>query len=228
MRFFNTAGPNQAEIHYTLPPLSRWDLQEVLQLIQQRKYFILHAPRQTGKTTCLLELMRHLNTSGEYKALYVNVEGAQAARENIERAIRAILSRMSECENMYWKTQNLEQRREEILLRGIDDSLTGALATLSRNSTKPVVILIDEIDSLVGDTLISVLRQIRAGYADRPQNFPQSIILCGVRDVRDYRIHSSGKEIVTGGSAFNIKAESLRLGNFSQEEIFQLYNQHTQ
>ncbi|MCX7999225.1 MAG: ATP-binding protein, partial [Leptospiraceae bacterium] len=222
------AGPNQVEIHYTLPPLSRWDLQEVLQLIQQRKYFVLHAPHQTGKTTCLLELMHHLNTSGEYKALYVNFEPAQAARENVSTAMKIIYNRFATSESNYWKTNELDRRRLDFFEKNLDDLLSEILSYLSRNSTKPVVILIDEIDSLVGDTLISVLRQIRAGYADRPQNFPQSIILCGVRDIRDYRIHSSGKEIVTGGSAFNIKAKSLRLGNFSQEEIFQLYNQHTQ
>lgn len=88
--------------------------------------------------------------------------------------------------------------------------------------------IIDEIDSLVGDTLISVLRQIRSGYPRRPKQFPQSIILCGVRDVRDYRIHSSqNKEIITGGSAFNIKAKSLRLGDFTPEESDALLDQHT-
>ena len=83
------------------------------------------------------------------------------------------------------------------------------------------------MDTLVGDTLIALLRQIRSGYAERPKGFPQSIILCGVRDVRDYRIHTSEQEIVTGGSAFNIKAESLRLGNFTSDEVDALYAQHT-
>jgi hypothetical protein len=72
------------------------------------------------------------------------------------------------------------------------------------------------------------LRQLRSGYPDRPAAFPQCIILCGLRDVRDYRIHSSAeKAIITGGSAFNIKAKSLRLGDFSREEMEQLYTQHT-
>ena len=54
------------------------------------------------------------------------------------------------------------------------------------------------------------------------------MILCGVRDVRDYRIHSAAtKEIITGGSAFNIKAESLRLGNFTAEDMAALYAEHT-
>lgn len=72
-----------------------------------------------------------------------------------------------------------------------------------------------------------LLRQIRAGYDQRPSHFPQTIILCGVRDVRDYRIVLSNQDIITGGSAFNIKAASLRLGNFSKEEIHDLYMQHT-
>ncbi|MEN9374129.1 MAG: hypothetical protein RIR79_1681, partial [Pseudomonadota bacterium] len=79
-----------------------------------------------------------------------------------------------------------------------------------------------------GDTLISLLRQIRAGYAQRPLYFPQTVILCGVRDVRDYRIHTSHHEIITGGSAFNIKAESLLLGNFNKEETIELWKQHSE
>ena len=78
--------------------------------------------------------------------------------------------------------------------------------------------LIDEIDSLVGDTLISVLRQLRAGYARRARHFPQSVILCGVRDVRDYRIHSaSEKTIITGGSAWDIQSGIAAAGGFLKE-----------
>ncbi|MCS7040511.1 MAG: hypothetical protein NZP34_12965, partial [Caldilineales bacterium] len=74
-----------------------------------------------------------------------------------------------------------------------------------------------------------VLRQLRAGYDKRPHAFPSSIVLCGVRDVRDYRIHSSRtQEIITGGSAFNIKADSLRLGDLSQPEVERLLRQHTE
>ncbi len=52
MRFFNTAGPVDAVRHYTLPPLSRIDLDDVLQLIEQQKYFVLHAPRVVVHTPC--------------------------------------------------------------------------------------------------------------------------------------------------------------------------------
>ena len=54
------------------------------------------------------------------------------------------------------------------------------------------------------------------------------MILCGVRDILDYRIHTSEGEIITGGSCFNVKAESLRLGDFSMSDIRELYFQHTE
>ena len=229
MKFFNTAGPNQPDIHYTLDPLSRWNLDEILTLIDARKYFILHAPRQTGKTSCMLALMKYLNLGGKYEALYINIEAAQAAREEVHRGIQAVMSAFSRHYHNAFKNNTIEDNWKEILDKsGAEESLAKLFTFWTTHSTKPTVLFIDEIDALIGDTLISVLRQIRSGYADRPEAFPQSIILCGVRDVRDYRIHSSRtKEIITGGSAFNIKAESLRLGNFSKEEIHNLYLEHT-
>lgn len=111
---------------------------------------------------------------------------------------------------------------------GGDVALSESLTRWAQESAKPLVLLIDEIDALVGDTLISALRQLRAGYAKRPARFPVSVVLCGVRDVRDYRIHSSREQgIITGGSAFNIKAESLRMGDFNRQEVERLYQQHT-
>ncbi len=97
----------------------------------------------------------------------------------------------------------------------------------SQTSSKPTVLLLDEVDALIGDTLISLLRQIRAGYAGRPEAFPHALILCGVRDIKDYRIHTKDHEIITGGSAFNIKAKSIKMGNFSYEECQELLLQHT-
>jgi hypothetical protein len=101
------------------------------------------------------------------------------------------------------------------------------LTLWSRAAPRPIVLLLDEVDAVVGDTLISLLRQLRAGYATRPRAFPHSVILCGVRDVRDYRIQSAGGEVITGGSAFNVKAKSLRLGDFGEDEVRELLLQHT-
>ena len=111
---------------------------------------------------------------------------------------------------------------------GPASALTEVLVRWSATDSKPLVLPIDEIDSWIGDSLISVLRQLRSGYDLRPARFPQSVILCGVRDVRDYRIYSSAdKAFVTGGNALNIKAKSLRLGDFTEAEVRALLAQHT-
>ncbi len=229
-RFFNTAGPIKEDKHYFIPPLTRFNLEETLSLINQEKYFVLHAPRQTGKTSLLRTLMTYLNREGKYTCLHINVETAQAARENVKEGMRSILDTLAERAMDYLDDPFLKERWRTILEEsGEYNALKNALKAWSKNNKRPIVLLIDEIDSLVGDTLISVLRQLRSGYESRPALFPQSIILCGVRDVRDYRIYSdTEKTVITGGSAFNIKAKSLRMGNFNIDEIKTLYRQHTE
>lgn len=228
-RYFNTAGPNQPDISYTLDPLKRIDLEGLLPLIQERRYFVLHAPRQTGKTSCLLALMHHLNAGGQYRALYANIEPGQAARENLERAMPAIVQSIGGNAEVWLNESATENLALEVSKNSAPDSMLQTfLRRWCETSDKPSVLFLDEIDALIGDTLLSVLRQLRAGYTNRPQAFPQSIILCGVRDVKDYRIHSTRENaIITGGSAFNVKAKSIRLGDFSQTDIAELYAQHT-
>ena len=225
-RFFNTAGPQTPDA-YTIDPLTRFDLDDVLTLIRQSRYFVMHAPRQTGKTSCMLALRDYLNAHGEYIAVYANIEGGQAARNNVENAVGAACDALAERFRTILKSPIPLQIRESTRNLKPDNMLATFLQRMSEAVDKPVVLIIDEIDALVGDSLVSILRQIRSGYDVRPQSFPQSIILCGMRDVRDYRIVLSNQDIVTGGSAFNIKAKSLRLGNFTREEIRELYMQHT-
>ena len=225
-RFFNTAGP-QTPDSYTIDPLSRFDLEDILLMIRQKRYFVLHAPRQTGKTTCMLALRDYLNQEGDYIAVYANVEGGQASRNDAQSVVKSTVDTLAVQFRSVMKSDLPLQIRDEVQQEGKDSMLATYLHYLSERLPKPIVLIIDEIDALVGDSLVAVLRQIRSGYVDRPTAFPQSIILCGVRDVRDYRIVLSNQDIITGGSAFNIKAKSLRLDNFSKEEIHELYMQHT-
>ena len=230
MRFFNTTGPVRADKHYCIPPLSRLDLDEVLGFVRDEKYFVLHAPRQTGKTSALLALRDLLNRSGDYRCVYANFEGGQAMREDLGAAMRTVLFELEMSARSTLGDESLAGLWPGILERaGPGGALQGVLARWSEADPKPLVLLIDEVDALVGDMLLSVLRQLRAGHVWRPEGFPQSVVLCGVRDVRDYRIHSgSGNEVIAGGSAFNIKAESLRLGDFSEGEVRELLAQHTE
>ena len=231
MRFFNTEGPVVAERHYCVPPLQRLNLGEILELLRDMRYFVLHAPRQTGKTSALLALRDLLNSRPErdFRCVYINVEAAQALREDLPAAMRTIIGELSD-RALLAGDGFLDPVWPELLARfGPGQALSAALTRWAMADPRPLVLLIDEIDSLVGDTLISVLRQLRAGYDRRPSGFPQSVVLCGVRDVRDYRIRSGSENtMVTGGSAFNVKAESLRLGDFTEAEVRALLSQHTE
>ncbi len=229
MRFFTTEGPVNCADHYCLPPLSRLDMDDIRSLIAQKKYFLLHAPRQTGKTTCLLALAELLNREGDYHCVYANVEPAQALREDVAQAMALIVSATAR-----WADLQLHDPRIQTLARQVladtphTDAFGSFLARWAQLSDKPLVLLLDEVDSLIGDTLIALLRQLRAGYPTRPDAFPQTVVLCGVRDIQDYRIHaSSEKAPITGGSAFNIKAKSLRLGDFIRDEVETLLSEHT-
>ncbi len=230
MRFFNTTGPVNPADHYCLSPLQRLELEEILLLIEQKKYFVLHAPRQTGKTSALLALMEHLNAGSTYRCVYVNVEVGQAAREDVSAAMQAVLARLGAMAARILKDSFVKEVWRDVLAENGPFTAFGeTLSAWSEQDPKPLVVLIDEIDTLVGDTLIAVLRQLREGYVWRPAHFPQSVVLCGVRDVRDYRIRSGSENaVVAGGSAFNVKAESLRLGDFSRDHVAALYRQHAQ
>ena len=230
MRFFNVAGPVRPGKHYTIPPLDRVDVDELLTLIQAEHYFVLHAPRQTGKTSALIALRDLLNSGevGSFRCVDVNVEVGQVARDDTERGLRAILGSLAENAQELGDDYPAGVWLDVLADMGPESALNVLLARWCRADPTPLVLLVDEIDSLVGDTLLSVLRQLRAGYQKRPDAFPQSVVLCGVRDIRDYRIRSSTGEVIAGGSPFNVAAKSLRMGDFSEAETRALMAQHTE
>ncbi len=231
MKKFCIAGPVDPEIHYSLP--LRLEKEKIITLIDREFYFIMRAPRQSGKTTAISCLVDILNREGTYKALYVNVESAQASRGRYLEGIMLIVSCLKAAIQLTFGPDDpalkFFEGKKLVASEATGDELQNFLTFWAEHSEKPIFLCIDEIDALVGDTLISVLRQLRTGYKARPLHFPQSVCLVGVRDVRDYRIWSDeNQQYVVGGSAFNIKAESLTLEPFSEKEVRVLYAQHTQ
>ena len=230
MRFFNTEGPVRLDEHYAIQPLERVDIDELLGLIRAKRYFVLHAPRQTGKTSALIALRDLLNSgaAGNFRCVDVNVEVGQVARDDTARGIRAILGSLADSALLLGDDYPTGVWLDVLADMGPENALKGLLTRWCMANPTPLVLLVDEIDSLVGDTLLSVLRQLRAGYQQRPGGFPQSIVLCGVRDIRDYRIRSSTGEVIAGGSPFNVAAKSLRMRDFTEAETRALMAQHTE
>ena len=223
MRFFNTAGACNPTDHYMLAPEGR--LPELDELIARKSYFVVHAPRQTGKTTSMKALAKRLTAEGTYAGLYLSCERARAFPEDIAAAERSIWTALEDAA-LYALPEPL---RPPPVSAPAGSLLNRGLAQWAQHCAKPLVLVFDEIDAVEGVSLKSVLSQLRDGYLSRDAApFPHSLILCGVRDVRDYKVASGGGLPQLGSSSpFNIKMESLRLGNFSEAEVRQLYAQHT-
>jgi hypothetical protein len=225
LRRFNTAGPCDPADHYMVPPESR--LPGLRRLIDEKSYFVAHAPRQAGKTTLFRSLAGDLNREGRFIALIASCEVAQAAGGDVERGIAALLEAIRQAALEQRLPLRARPPRPDTRVPA-EVRLQDLLARWARRCPLPIVLFLDEIDSLLGGVLISVLRQLRTGYAGRPGSFPWCVALIGLRDVRDYRLEVRPDEETLGTSSpFNIKVESLTVPDFSAAEVAALYGQHT-
>lgn len=224
MRFFNTAGPCDLKYHYMLPAAER--LPDVPMLVERGSYFVVHAPRQTGKTTTLRALAKRISDEGTYAALHFSCEAGRSAADDHVAGQRAVL-------------RAIRQRARDHLPDALqppepwpdyDDAhlLADGLRAWARACPRPLVLFFDEIDALSGDSLLGVLGQLRDRFTERPENAPWSVALCGLRDVREYKVASGGDASrLSTSSPFNINVKSLRLVEFTAAQVAELYGQHT-
>jgi len=230
VRFFNTVGSINPENHYFIP--HRLDWEQLEDFIEKEYYFILHAPRQSGKTTAIQEFGDHLNRQGTYKALYVSTEMAHTAVNDIKKSALALLQEIKGKIAQQFPGETATLEMVDTLSHGAisyETLLNQFLTWWTDHSDKPLILFFDEFDGLIGDSLISVLKQLRSGYSTRPKHFPQTVCLIGVRDLRDYKVKTkTQEELGVLYSPFNIKASSERLRDFTQEQVRMLYLQHTE
>jgi hypothetical protein len=218
-RWFNTAGPCQPEMHYMLPSMPR--LPQLETLIDRAGYFVLHAPRQVGKTTAMLTIAQELTAQGKYTAVMASVEVGATFSDNPLAAQKEIL-RAWDDGIRFWLPPELQPPPWMHC-----ETIGQAISLWCRHSPRPIILFIDEIDALQDEALVTVLRQLRDGYPRRPKGFPHSLALVGLRDVRDYKVAAGGQNRLGTSSPFNIKVESFTLANFSVTDVASLYGQHT-
>lgn len=223
MRRFNIAGPCRPAYDYMIPPDRR--MPEAIELVDKQAYFAVHAPRQTGKTTTMRALAQRLTAAGRYAALYFTCEQARAFPEDVGTAERLVVTSIQMAAAIDLPEDLRPPAHVPAAPGGI---LQLYLTEWAHACSRPLVLVFDEIDALGGSSLIAILSQLRAGFPTRPADFPWSVILCGMRDVRDYKTASGGGPLRLGSaSPFNVKEASLRIGNFEEAELRELYAQHT-
>jgi len=221
---FNVAGPCVPGKHYMLDPL-RGIGDDLTDLINQEQYFVIHAARQSGKTTLLKQLTRDINATGEYHAVYCNLDILQGWTE-AEKGIPVVVERL----RFAFRDAGLQSGFAEGC-GGIGEAnvLREALSAYCRALDKPLVIFFDEADCMSDNTLIMFLRQFRDGYINRDDvPFVHSVALVGMRNIRDYKAKIRPDSATLGSaSPFNIVKEAISLRNFTVAEIAELYAQHT-
>jgi len=212
-------------MHYMLPPEARLGSSDLQRLIDEELYWVLHAPRQTGKTSFLMSWMRTLNASGQVVACYVSVERCQGM-EDVGLSMPAICTAIRQYAGDFGVPVPPPPQTAE----DPGSVLTSVVKHWSELcAPKPLVVLFDEVDTLSGATLISFLRQLRGGFASRGVGrFPTSVALVGMRDLKDYLVHTKDGVAVNPGSPFNIKEQSHTLRNFNESEVRALLSQHTE
>jgi hypothetical protein len=205
-----------------LPPEDRLVGAQLHRYIKDKLYWVLHAPRQTGKTTFLKSWMREINAGDEAIACYVSVEDCQGVRDP-GKAMRTIYRDISDFARMgRVPVPHSEEEDPEGLLRVTLVNWAELVAP------KPLIVLFDEVDVLEGEPLIGFLRQLRGGFASRGAGFfPISIALVGMRDLKDYITAVKGGIAPNPGSPFNVKEDSASLSNFRKEDIVKLFAQRT-
>ena len=211
MRYFNTSGPCVPGRDYMLPPEPR--LPDALELIMLGRFFVVHAPRQTGKTTTLAALARDLNEGGQYAAVLFSCGRVREIGDDVGAAEDLILHEIAEATQEF----AVELRPPSPWPDApTGDRLRRGLAAWAERSPLPLVLFFDDVDALRGNSLISLLAQLRVGHNARPSPFPASVVLCGLRSM-----HADTADF------FNVSAALMRISDFTRDQVAELYAQHT-
>jgi hypothetical protein len=224
---FNTSGPCVAGEHYMLPPERR--LAGAMELIDEGRYFTLHAGRQTGKTTSARWLVRHYNAASRVRAMWVDLQTAREIPEPA-KAFESVLDELDMSVSSTLPELGPPPERAAVASNP-RTAILKYLQELAARSALPLVLFFDEADGLVGEAMVSFLTQLRRGYVDRDRvAFPHSVALIGMRQVRDYVLTQEERRAVTWlgtTSPFNITAEAQTLTAFAAAEVVELLAQHT-
>ena len=196
MRIFNTSGPNIQEEHYTIERTNLID--KGLQLVENKRYFTIWAPRQTGKSTYFRQLAEKLNEQN-YNTVYFSVEGFSDF--SVADTFDTFCRELKEQQNIDWKIETFKHFEHQI--------------TNCRD--KKIVIIIDEIESLNPNIFGQFLHTIRNLYHTRHRHCLKSVILVGVSNIVGV--------VNDNASPFNI-TDNLNVPYFTDKEVFELLEQH--
>jgi hypothetical protein len=208
MRHFSSYGPVDCQDNFCIQRLALI-AQGVEQLIGRPEkgghYFTIWAPRQTGKTWLMRQLEQAISQQypEEFTILSFSLGGLRGMEEKTNfplaygRLLKTELPSHPEINN--WDDfRQLFSKNEGLWNR-------------------PLILLIDEVDTIPLALIDLMIAQFRELYLNRKNNWLHGLALVGVRAVLGIESQR--------GSPFNIQ-KSLKVPNLTPEEVKELYRQY--
>lgn len=152
MRRFNSYGPINNNIHYYAPREAMIEktydnlIGEVPE--QGGHYFTVWAPRQTGKTWLMQQILLRFKKDPRFQVLKINLEILKD-RENISDIINILAKHIGEGINKNFSVIDTQDKFQEIFRKGFLD--------------KPLILILDEFDAITEkgiNAVVSVFRNI--------------------------------------------------------------------
>lgn len=226
-KVFNTTAVCIPKEHYMVNLDER--LKKIKVFVDAGKYFTINRARQYGKTTTLRALYLYLQ--GEYYVVSMDFQtfgSAEFQTETIFSRSFANSFLRSLKRNPVNKTEQLNEAMAQLEKSVASQNDFFALKALFEQlgdicavSDKPIVLMIDEVDSASNNQVfLDFLAQLRAQYMER-DIYPtfRSVILAGVYDVKNLRGKIRPEDEHRYNSPWNIAADFDISMSFSKNEI---------
>ena len=234
MKKFNTTAVCIPDEHYMVDLSER--VQEIKKLVNDGKYFTINRPRQYGKTTTINELYRVLVMENVVISLdFQSIEnGSFKDGGEFSRAFARIVLDAEEFDGLSIP-ETIIRGFKELVEKPSDqvkmDDLFRVFRMWFREEKKPIVLIIDEVDSATNNQVfLDFLAQLRFLYLKRANNNKvktfQSVILAGVTDVKYLKRKIRPEDEHKENSPWNIAADFTIDMSLSESGIQGMLNEY--
>ena len=223
-RRFNVTGSCNPQKHYMVRLDDR--LKRIKEYyVDEGSYFVINRGRQYGKTTTLDALERYLEDDNVVLSLDFQLLGTEEFKDestfshSFTRYVLSVLNR-TDTDNKESMTAPLQQFVSDRREYGLVELFT-ALSRMCENSPRPVVLMIDEVDSASNNQVfIDFLAQLR-GYYPKRNKTPifHSVILAGVYNIKNLKLKLRPESEHQYNSPWNIAADFDIDMSFSSKQI---------
>ena len=204
---FNITGICRPAKHYMADISNK--LRNTVVMVENGEYFIINRPRQYGKTTILYILAKTLREQGDYVVFNISFEGIGDDAFKEERLFAPSFLRLLQTQAKVYAPELIPILKEKEKEADGLESLSEAITEIINQTTKKVVVLIDEVDKSSNNQLfINFLAMLRNKYLAQ-DDIPtfHSVVLAGLHDIKTLKSKIRPEEEQKYNSPWNIASD---------------------